>query len=79
MRGAIRQMWCNGDLWDERAIQVIVGERPDGSWYTRIHARTTRWPDRGGACVYSGVKAEWLARGTAGRWMRTVGGEWVEA
>jgi hypothetical protein len=79
MRGAIRQMWCNGDLWDERAPRVIVGETPDGRWYARICAGTRRWPDRGGACAYSGDNAEWLARGTALRWMRTLGGQWAEA
>jgi len=76
MRGAIRQWWRNGDLWDQRTTQVFVGERDD-CWYAR-------WDGAGmglrpGAALYSGPHAESYARGTARRWMRTVGGEWVEA
>lgn len=77
--GAIRQHWANGDLWDQRTTQVIVGERPDGRWYARICGGNGHWPDRDGACAYSGAKAEWYAQATARRWMRTVGGEWAEA
>jgi hypothetical protein len=77
MRGAVRQWWRNGDVWDPRATQVFVGERRDGRWYARWHGGPAIL--REGACVYAGPKAEWYARGTARRWMRTVGGEWVEA
>jgi hypothetical protein len=79
MRGAVRQRWRSGGEWDQAAAKVIVGERPDGRWYARIYAGSGRWPDRGGACAYSGANAEWLARATAARWMRTIGGTWVEA
>jgi len=76
MRGAIRQWWRNGDPWDQRTTQVFVGER-DGSWYARWDGGPAVL--RAGAAVYAGPEAEWYARGTARRWMRTVGGKWVEA
>ena len=78
-RGAVRQRWTSGDLWDRAAAKVIVGERTDGRWYARIYDGPRRWPDRGGACTYSGPKAKGYAEATARRWMRTIGGEWVEA
>jgi hypothetical protein len=72
-----RQVWRNGDPWAQATTTVIVGVLPDsGRWYARW---TGRGPLRAGDCVYKGVNAEHYARGTAGRWMRTVSGEWAEA
>jgi hypothetical protein len=76
MRGAVRQWWRNGDPWDQHATQVFVGER-DGYWYARWHGGPAVL--RPGAAVYDGPRAKWYARATARRWMRTVGGEWIEA
>lgn len=74
VHSAVRQCWRNGGMWDEAAAKVLVGEVTDGRWYVRRYG--------GGevkAIAYAGSKAEWYARGTARRWMRTVGGNWVEA
>lgn len=73
---AERQRWRNGDEWDERAPKVAVGELHDGRWYVRMYAGGVRGED---ARAYAGPRAEFYARGTARRWMRTVGGEWTEA
>lgn len=74
VRSAMRQWWRNGGLWDEAAVKVIVGECADGRWYVRRYGGGTER-----VIGYDGPDAEHYARGTAGRWMRTVGGEWVEA
>lgn len=74
VHSATRQWWRNGDLWDERAVKVIVGEVAGGRWYVRRYAGG---PER--VIAYAGPHAEHYARKTAGRWMRTIGGEWVEA
>jgi len=75
MRGGIRQWWRNGDLWDQGTTHVFVGER-DGCWYARWHGGPGILQP--GAAVYTGPKAKHYAGATAGRWRRTVGGEWVE-
>jgi hypothetical protein len=74
-RTAQRQLWRNGDLWDELAIKVAIGELADGRWYVRRYG--SRLGQR--AIAYAGPAAEHYARGTAGRWMRTLGGTWAEA
>lgn len=74
-RKAERQRWRNGGEWDPAATFVAVGELADGRWYVRRYGHVGRWPYRG-PCVY---RAEHYARGTARRWMRSVGGDWVEA
>lgn len=86
VRHADRQRWRSGDEWDERAAKIAVGVLADGRWYVRIYARNAQkcvgpidWPGERIACAYPGEHAEHLARGTARRWMRTVGGNWVEA
>ena len=74
IRHAERQRWRNGGEWDETAVKVAVGQLADQRWYVRRYGGgETR------AVAYSGARAEWYARGTARRWMRTVGGKWVEA
>lgn len=72
---AERQRWRNGGEWDPAATKVAVGEMSDGRWYVRFYSLGAEWP----ACVYRGPHAEHYARGTARRWRRTFGGEWVEA
>lgn len=74
VHSAARQCWRGGDLWDERAVKVIVGEVADGRWYVRRYAGG---PER--VIAYAGPNAEHYARATARRWMRTVGGDWAEA
>jgi hypothetical protein len=74
VHSACRQRWTSGGLWDYSAVKVLVGEVADGRWYVR---RYDGGPDR--AIVYAGPNAEHYARKTAGRWMRTVGGSWIEA
>lgn len=75
-----RQRWRSGDEWDQRAPKIAVGELlGGGGWYVRLYdAPGVVWP-RPGVCRYPGPKAEWFARRTASCWMRTLGGEWVEA
>jgi len=51
----------------------------DGRWYARIYDGSGRWPGGRKPCVYAGPDAEWYARGTARRWMRTIGGTWAAA
>lgn len=58
-------------------MKVLVGEVADGRWYARRYAGGVT--DEQIARVYAGPDAEWYARATARRWMRTIGGEWVEA
>lgn len=79
LRHALRQRWRSGGEWDELAAKVEVGTLADGRWYARIYAGTAVMPGGLKTCAYSGPHAEWYARGTARRWMRTVGGEWTEA
>jgi hypothetical protein len=71
---AERKRWRNGDEWDPAAVKVAVGELDGGRWYVRCYGG-----GRGGARAYDGPHAEWYALGTARRWMRTFGGEWVQA
>jgi hypothetical protein len=75
VRHAERQRWRNGMEWDPKATKVAVGELPDGRWYAQWYTLGTDWP----VCVYGPKHGEWYARGTARRWRRTFGGEWVEA
>lgn len=77
VRHAERQRWRNGGEWDRFAAKIAVGELPGGRWYVRWYDMTGDWAPPG--CVYGGRHAEHYARGTARRWMRTFGGEWVEA
>jgi hypothetical protein len=72
-RMAERQLWCNGDLWDETATSIAVGELAGGRWY--VSRRSGRMLVR--ACAYAGPAAEHYARGTARRWRRTLGGRWT--
>jgi hypothetical protein len=74
------QTWRRGWVYGPFVTHVAVGELADGRWFAERYGRAASVRDlREGACVYAGPKAEWYARGTARRWMRTVGGEWVEA
>jgi hypothetical protein len=75
-RKAERQRWRNGGEWDESAVKVAVGELTGGRWYARMYGAGLA--ERSG-CVYAGPDAEHYARGTARRWMRTLGGEWLPA
>lgn len=70
---AERQRWCNGDLWSPTTVVIAVGTLDGDRWYVSRH-------QLGGAvhaCAYGPDHGEWYARGTARRWMRTVGGDWV--
>lgn len=73
---SVQQAWRNGDVWDSATDNIVVGRLPDGRWYVC-------WFDLNGdpepARAYAGPHAEHYARGTARRWRRTFGGEWVEA
>lgn len=73
VRSAMRQWWTSGDLWDERAPKVLVGEVADRRWYVRRYAGG---PEQ--VIAYKGENAKHYAEKTAGRWMRTIGGTWVE-
>lgn len=73
-RHAERQRWRNGGEWDPAATKVAVGELHDGRWYVRFYGAVEE-----DARAWGGRHAEWYARGTARRWRRTFGGEWVEA
>lgn len=86
VRHAERHRWRSGGEWDEHAPKIAVGELLGGGWYVRIYdanpqlcAPPVRWPGERKACAYAGPAAEWYAYRTAGRWMRTLGGLWVEA
>jgi hypothetical protein len=74
-RHAEQQRWRSGGEWDLRARKVAVGAMADGWWYARWYTVA----GAGRACAYAGPHAEHYARATARRWMRTFGGEWVEA
>lgn len=76
VRHCERQRWRNGDEWASEATFVAVGTLAAGGWYARWYGRG---PLRPGACAYEHANAERLARATARRWMRTLGGTWVEA
>jgi hypothetical protein len=79
IRHAQRQRWRAGDEWDPKAPKIAVGEIHDGGWYVeRYDGAQVTWPKLG-SCRYDGPDAEWYARRTAARWMRTLGGEWAEA
>jgi hypothetical protein len=72
--------WRN--RWDQGPFvtHVCVGTLDDGRWFAERYGRAASARDkREGAAVYAGPHAEHYARATARRWMRTVGGEWVEA
>lgn len=71
---AERQRWRNGGEWDPGMVGVAVGELADGRWYVRCYGAVEP-----SARAYGPEHAEWYARGTARRWIRTFGGEWVEA
>lgn len=71
-----RHGWDQG--WD--ATSVTIGRLADGRWFAQRSGYYASMRDkREGACVYAGRHAEHYARGTAQRWMRTLGGEWAEA
>ncbi|MET0426297.1 MAG: hypothetical protein ABW046_20680 [Actinoplanes sp.] len=67
-----RQRWRNGGEWDEKAVKIAVGQLAGGRWYVRAYGGHHRQR------AYSGPNAEHYARGTARRWMRTIGGTWVD-
>lgn len=74
------QIWHNGWPLGPFVTHVCVGELADGRWFAERYGRNASVRDlREGAAVYAGPNAEWYARATARRWMRTVGGTWVEA
>lgn len=73
---AERQRWRNGEEWGVETTCVAVGELADGRWYARLYDFSEPDPP---ACAYLRANGEWYARATARRWMRTVGGSWVEA
>jgi hypothetical protein len=68
-------MWRNGDPWASTTAEIVLGVLPDGRWYACVHGGRHDPP----AAAYDGPHAEHYARGTARRWRRTFGGEWVEA
>jgi len=71
-RHAEQQRWRNGGEWDEKAVKVAVGQLADGRWYVRAYGGHHRQR------AYGGEHAEHYARATARRWMRTIGGTWVD-
>jgi hypothetical protein len=71
---AERQRWRSGDVWDAGAAKVTIGEMSGGRWYVRVYDGGR--PQK--AIAYRGPHAEHYARGTARRWMRTIGGAWVD-
>lgn len=73
-RHAERARWRNGGEWDERATKIAVGELDRGRWYVRRYGGGDR-----AELAYAGPHAEHYARGTARRWMRTIGGAWIDA
>jgi len=70
---AERQRWRNAGEWDPDMVGVAIGELRDGRWYVRCYGAVEP-----AARAYGPKHAEWYARRTAARWMRTFGGEWVE-
>jgi hypothetical protein len=80
--GEVVQTWRTGWVQSPFTTAIRVGRLADGRWYAQRAGRAMSLRDkRQGACVYGqGDRGELLARATARRWMRTVGGEWnVEA
>lgn len=73
----VRGRWRDGGEWAPRTRHIVVGVLPDGRWYA-VWAYLTDQAEPP-ACAYDGPHAEWYARGTARRWRRTFGGEWIEA
>lgn len=74
------QRWRHGWVYGPYVSHIEVGELADGRWYAECTGRAASSRDkREGAPVYAGPNAEHYAWKTAGRRMRTVGGEWVEA
>jgi len=72
----VQAQWCDGKPWARRTRLVVVGVLPDGRWYAAQGSLgDEREPP---ACAYTGPHAQHYARGTARRWMRTLGGTWVE-
>lgn len=72
--------WRHGWVYGPFVTHVVVGELADGRWFAERYGRAaSRRDKREGACVYDGPDAEHYAQATAQRWMRTVGGEWVDA
>lgn len=75
-RHAVRQWWRNGEAWDRRTTEIVVGVLRDGRWFvSRCSFAAAEQP----GCAYGGRHGEHYARATAGRWMRTIGGIWVQA
>jgi hypothetical protein len=79
VRHADRDWWRNGGVWDERAAKILVGVLADGRWYARRYSGGVSRTDEHMAYAYAEPNSEHYARATARRWMRTIGGEWVEA
>lgn len=75
---SVRKVWRNGDAWAAKTEEIVLGRLPGGRWYVTSRARCVPWGSTPG-CAYAGPNAEHYARNTARRWMRTVGGTWVEA
>jgi hypothetical protein len=74
------ELWHNGWPLGPYVTHVCVGQLADGRWFAERYGRAaSRWDLREGAPVYAGPHAEHYARATARRWMRTIGGDWVEA
>ena len=77
---APEQSWISGGPQSPFRSTVRVGQLADGRWYAERVGRAASVRDKQqGACVYeSGDRGRYFAVATARRWMRTVGGEWVE-
>jgi hypothetical protein len=74
------ERWRHGWAQGPFVTHVGVGQLADGRWFAERTGRAaTRRDMQEGAAVYAGPHAEHYARGTARRWMRTIGGEWMEA
>lgn len=74
---AERERWRNGGEWDERATKIAVGQLADGRWYVRIYGGGIAASDERIGRAYGGPHGEHYARGTARRWRRTIGGDWL--
>jgi hypothetical protein len=74
----VKCIWRNGDPWGSRTVQIVLGGLPGDRWYVAALGWCAPWSELPG-CAYAGEHAEHYALATARRWMRTVGGEWVEA
>jgi hypothetical protein len=74
------QTWQTRWVYGPFVTHICVGELADGRWFAERYGRGASRRDlREGACVYAGKHAKHYALATARRWMRTVGGEWIEA